>query len=61
MMLCPKNNSKVEIMNPSQNKSNTAETKNPLKVKNINTQKYHFLRIPVIFDVMFLFCPKSLF
>ena len=46
----------------SQNKPNTAKTKNTLlksKIKKI--QKHHLLRIPIILDVMFLVCPKSPF
>ena len=55
-------NRKVEIINPLRNKPNTAKTKkHPLKVKNLEIKKHHFLRISVIFDVMFWFCPKSPF
>ena len=54
-------NRKVQIINPSRNKPNTSQ-KHPLKVKNQKSKKkHHFLRIPVIFGVMFLFCPKLSF
>ena len=55
-------NSKVEIINPLGNKPNTAKNqKHPLKVKNLKIQEHHFLRIPVILDVIFCFVQNCLF
>ena len=58
-----KKNWKVEIINPSKKQTKYRQNqKHPLKVKNLKVKKKHyFLRIPVIFGVVFLLCPKSLF
>ena len=54
-------NCKVYMFNPLQNKPNDAKTKTLFKSQKFTNLTHHFLRIPVIFDVMFLFGPKKPF